>query len=601
MYYLESELYEERLDELDEIRTNFDEEDPFQKVRPPFLPHPEMRETIPNVSLHSALYKLPSDLCTKYLKNKNINDQSKSLLELQLEEAAIFFDQCIPAQKGFTSSVAAITMIPDATKLSGVWMKWYILGNKMRRIRFIKHMIKTRKEMQRTGQKGVYDFFVVAPACAAENAIKATTEGFEAMTEKINEGIEAMKGISHKANKNKDGDEQEEDKNKMPSSQTELRDGSVVIASAGSKTDDVEAFVKGEDDSKSVGEKGMCSGNVSNIKSSPSLIIPNANASEREEFSSGITDGDRSSVPGFRDSDGMGRFDYDEFDPKTFAKWIGYSEETELEELIDTLEVEQLSVFARESSQSASNPCVYGCAPESLRFASIEQLEEMLEDAWEDAREANALLLLERAEMFRRAGGRGTVEVPSADKASMKKNDDASAAADDTNAPSKEIEKEKTIPSIPEDSNAEDFPIPSDLGRQKSERPSGLRQRGKQLSRTLSVRERYDKAQELVKETTAVSVPTNDTGEEVKGCCSCPGAVSGYMGRETQVAKNLVNVLDHNSYCVVTFTSRQAAVAARQCLADGKGNKRWKQIQNIPMYPLADAPPLKPFFCRGCW
>ncbi|MGK3738909.1 MAG: hypothetical protein ACI8RD_003745 [Bacillariaceae sp.] len=38
-----------------------------------------------------------------------------------------------------------------------------------------------------------------------------------------------------------------------------------------------------------------------------------------------------------------------------------------------------------------------------------------------------------------------------------------------------------------------------------------------------------------------------------------------------------------------------------QCVADGKGTRAWKQIHNIPMTPLADAPPRNICFCRGCW
>jgi hypothetical protein len=38
-----------------------------------------------------------------------------------------------------------------------------------------------------------------------------------------------------------------------------------------------------------------------------------------------------------------------------------------------------------------------------------------------------------------------------------------------------------------------------------------------------------------------------------------------------------------------------------QCVADGKGTRAWTQIQNIPMTPLADAPPRNIFFFRGCW
>lgn len=636
VYYLESEYYEERLDELDDIWTNSDPEDPFQKVRPPFLPHPEMRETIPNVSLHSALYKLPSNLCTNFEPNTR-GEPPKSLLEHQLEAAAGFFDQCVPAQRGFTSSIAAVTMVPDAKKLTKVWGKWYVLGNKMRRLRYIKDHLECRKEMQKTGKKGLHDFFVVAPAHAGRVALKATTEtmvvvkeytaeGIETVTEKIAEGMEAIRGCGPNSQESNVEQQQQQQhaKDKQPVSRKQLTNAEDMLASVSSKEEefrDAEAGGMNDDSSNASGKNGTdgetMSGNFFDdrevseceilqalaTQSSSNVESADAVANESEEKSARtILDG-RSSVLGFKECDTGDRFEYDEFDPVTFAKWIGYSEETELDQLIDTLEIEQLTVYAREMSQSASNPCVYGFASNSIWLASIEQLDAMLEDAWTSAREANALLLLARAEMFRESGARVNIELPKTDNASMKKNDEENLSTNDTNSPSTEKEKDKTqgdleanknIVTIPEDKNEkdeDDVPVPSNLGRNKFQRPNGLRQRG----RAKSTRDKYDLAQDLVKETNAVSRPTTKNGKEFKRCCR------GTMRRESAIAANLINVLDSPSYCVVTFTCRQAAVAARQCLADGKGTKAWEQVQNIPMYPLADAPPRNIFFCRGCW
>ncbi len=41
------------------------------------------------------------------------------------------------------------------------------------------------------------------------------------------------------------------------------------------------------------------------------------------------------------------------------------------------------------------------------------------------------------------------------------------------------------------------------------------------------------------------------------------------------------SVLEHPTYAVITFTSRQAAVAARQCLVDGSGIDRWVEIEEV--------------------
>ena len=58
-------------------------------------------------------------------------------------------------------------------------------------------------------------------------------------------------------------------------------------------------------------------------------------------------------------------------------------------------------------------------------------------------------------------------------------------------------------------------------------------------------------------------------------------------------------VVENPTYAVVTFTSRQAAIAARQCLADGRGSDRWKAIQDIPTAPLAESPPFNCWSGRG--
>ena len=51
------------------------------------------------------------------------------------------------------------------------------------------------------------------------------------------------------------------------------------------------------------------------------------------------------------------------------------------------------------------------------------------------------------------------------------------------------------------------------------------------------------------------------------------------------------HVIDQKTYAVVTFTSRQAAITARQCMADGSGLGWWEAMEDLPVPPLADSPP----------
>lgn len=75
-------------------------------------------------------------------------------------------------------------------------------------------------------------------------------------------------------------------------------------------------------------------------------------------------------------------------------------------------------------------------------------------------------------------------------------------------------------------------------------------------------------------------------------------AISSWMARQTTAVVD--DLARESTFAVVTFTSRQAAVAARKCIADGRGQGRWVTMENIPVPPLADAAPFDLVTCRGC-
>jgi hypothetical protein len=141
---LEHDHWKERRDELDYVLKGLKDvdEDPYQERRPPWLPHPEVRETVPNVSLYSVLFKFPNAI------DESQRKPHQSELEWQLEYASKFFDECVPNMPGFSSSVAAVTIIPDAMHLATAWKKWKRLAKKVRRLRFIRH-VKRNKQRER--------------------------------------------------------------------------------------------------------------------------------------------------------------------------------------------------------------------------------------------------------------------------------------------------------------------------------------------------------------------------------------------------------------------------------------------------------------------
>ncbi len=57
------------------------------------------------------------------------------------------------------------------------------------------------------------------------------------------------------------------------------------------------------------------------------------------------------------------------------------------------------------------------------------------------------------------------------------------------------------------------------------------------------------------------------------------------IGRWTKVKADPITskLAKDSTYAVVTFSSRQAAVAARHCLADGRGVQRWLSVESVPV------------------
>ena len=608
VYYLESEYYEERLEELDDIRSNTDPEDPFQKTRPPFLPHPEMRETIPNVSLHSALYKLPSNL------DANFDDTSeKSLLERQLAAGVKFFDQCVPNQPGFTSSIAAITMVPDAQKATKVWGKWYECGSKMRRLRYIKSHLETRLKMQREGELGLRDMVITAPLNAVKATVKATTEKIDTMKVVTSEGFETVKELASEEIEKMKELGRERIPTRMQTNPTQVcstrNSNSSFVSSTEDAFFDAATFTSGSDNgienetrdeekknSDFETELSLTEGLTKEDSTPSSLTQDNANGTssrskpvndsqtsaasvdielgqthctdesttltyhdadhdaekvdpesasgnlvtivssgeEDQQDDTNNTTNAEAHVPGFNEGT-TEHFEYDDFDPEKFAKWIGYSEETELDQLIDTLDIEQLSVYAREMSQSASNPCVYGCGFKSLRLSSIEQLEAMLDDAWSSVREANAELLLARANMFK--------EEARTSSASAKKEENGDDNVKDKTKSVRFKRKDSTIDQDDKEMKNEivEKDVPSSLESSISRRPRGLRKR----VRVKSTRAKYDEAKNLVDEINAVA-KTNSEEEKKSYWFSCLTRGAKKTGRKR------TTVLHHPSYAVVT-------------------------------------------------
>lgn len=151
VYYLEFDHWADRKEELMATLLSAEMDDDYENEerlnhREPWIQHPEQRDTVPNISLYSVLVggvpAIPKDIGGDQTAYEEFLKQN---IDWQLAVTASFFDHCVPNQPGFSSSVAAVTILPAASQLAKSWRKWYAAAGKLRRLRFIRKLIAERR------------------------------------------------------------------------------------------------------------------------------------------------------------------------------------------------------------------------------------------------------------------------------------------------------------------------------------------------------------------------------------------------------------------------------------------------------------------------
>ena len=157
VYYLEADHWGDRREELtqtmleeEDVRINHKKEDIHMTRRDPWIVHPEQRDTVPNVALYSLLVGGLPSLPTEVVDRDEVGAvfSRKQSIDWQLSVTTAFFDHCVPNQPGFSSSVAAITILPAASHLAEAWNNWYKAASKLRRLRFIRQEIADRRSYE---------------------------------------------------------------------------------------------------------------------------------------------------------------------------------------------------------------------------------------------------------------------------------------------------------------------------------------------------------------------------------------------------------------------------------------------------------------------
>lgn len=234
---------------------------------------------------------------------------------------------------------------------------------------------------------------------------------------------------------------------------------------------------------------------------------------------------------------------------------------------------EQTAVHARDFAQSASGCCPRGCHEDKIRQASIEELKEAEEDVIIALKEAKQEL-----EMVRRKVAQ--IEAPEDNQAVKGSKLDARREISTSTDPGPithaaplatgEFERAHSAPNQLEGSQWAE--VESIVGKQE---------RMIDASRTASV-----------VRTGAFTRPRFKSLKEL------------FDSTKQWIRKKWNEVIDdharNSTFAIVTFTSRQAAVAARQSMADGRGAGRWTNISDLPIPPLANAAACDILHCFNC-
>mmetsp|Transcript_11058 Transcript_11058/g.28047 ORF Transcript_11058/g.28047 Transcript_11058/m.28047 type:complete len:1293 (+) Transcript_11058:181-4059(+) len=505
------------------------------KNRPEYLTHPEITETPPSIGIFSVLYQLPRSMVT-------YDTDGATTLERQLVATSNFFDEIVPPEPGFSSSVAAVTVLPNAKLVSRARAKWEICEKKAQKLRY------TRKKLRLAIQK-------------QEKYERQELERQESLFRSNSEAPAVQR------------DETPEVQNGQPrTTATRINtDGSIESFSSDEKPTGRKPPLQ-EDESKTpelikITKKGASTKSSSTMQSDPTISFRNND----------VKDTSRNATS----------FRYEDFSVSEYASSMGFHEEVhDICDFVNGMDIEEFNVFAyRCALLAGSNP---GFDKRIFRLYGIETLRELERDLMKELQVANQELLQARRDVVMIAdenelkGPPAQPSMPCDDEDSIIEN---YGDCEVTGNLSIGLRKRKasgidngndgvweTSPDNRGTIEGNDYDAGDDVTA--NSKPSIIRRLWAPLKCILLIPRRVyrgiggdDEWRETLKYYGMKDISDTETGR-----------------------KGFVTNVNHPSYAVVTFTTRHAAVIARQCLADGAPQNHWKNVDDMPFYPLADAP-----------
>jgi hypothetical protein len=281
-----------------------------------------------------------------------------------------------------------------------------------------------------------------------------------------------------------------------------------------------------------------------------------------------------------------------------FLASVGLHEEAKLENFLSEYDIEQLTVYCREFARTSAMCCPFGCDEYTIRHADAATLSDMEIEAEEAVREASDELRRARAEVHRfdsvamQDSGLSQPSDPLHQADGQENSKLINLMVGNGNGHGSDVVRNDVEFGCSGNTTTSDggrimdtVPLMSTMTRYWEEAESLVEKEGLHSGRGLVRRKRKLSTGEW-------ALPIFHAGAKVvKSAAQTSGSMTG------KVASKIVRT---DSYAVVTFTSRQAAIAARQCLADCSGLDRWLELEDIPTPSLSDAPPWNICDCRGC-
>ena len=617
VYFLESDVYQNRQDELKETlyRGASAEQmlplhrQPSYLQRDPWIPHAEQREVVPNIALYSVLVggipASPDDEIHVDDVKAAIKRAKLSKIDWQLAYVGEYFDKCVPNQPGYSSSVAAITILPSAPQLGRAWSKWYGAAGKLRRLRFIRKVI---------GEKLHYSIDLDDVNVLDDDDDDANGSGGGSGHSNHQQAGRPSHGYSRGRRQNRQRQATNNTSKSTPKNDEDIR-----------AQDEYEEAGDDNHHSSSVGRKYDHEHNrmFGPSSSSYSRWISSQNQPTHRLYTS---EAEREKAY-YQDVFGAS--------PEEIASVI----------LNDDFGPEQTAAYSREFAQSAAACCPNGCCEGSVRRARIDRLREMEEEAEVEVHAANLALkkaqrrVIKSMEMSDHSTNMFGQQDFRAEH--FKAQDEETGHANVNANPGEGTEAETSLrdfDTAEPDSSRQQHNDSNDDRDEENRRHARMLQHpsfrdvvgvidGSRVKRRVHDAEnnqwariesimnenKHSKRPDLVRRKSVKPSQQKRRKKLETGVWALPKffgrstkhAVKEVVGQGTEISKDIrMTVEDHllreSTYAVVTFTSRQAAVAARQCLSDGRGLDRWKASNRLPIPPLADVAPCSLCPCRGC-